>query len=303
MIYDWNANGKYSIQRAVSGVRIEKMPFLCKAMEENKPIFMSNNDLGIFSEGTKKRSHWSFIALPITSRNKELIENGFLCIENPNFIRTKPLCRRRSSRTSLARSPSRRRAGKEESTALDALTSIPDLRAYTDIIDSVNSDIYGSRRLGARRSDLPTINSAHGFEYGSKLILHIAEILSEIFGKSHVFRTWDSEFVALCPNSTMDAFTERCSRARKALQQNYYKQIRIGYTWSDGVFYAKKLVKEAKAIMRCEHVKVVAPADSIAVWGIRYSDFSAAARNGKFIVYFQPKVDMTTDTLAGAKRL
>lgn len=304
MIYDWNANGKYSIQRAVSGVRIEKMPFLSKAMEENKPIFMNNSDLGVFSEGRKKRSYWGFIALPITSRNKELIENGFLCIENPKLHKDEASLP--SAIVSYVFNEINRPGGarERENTALDALTSIPDLRAYTDIIDSVNSDIYGS--LGALAldvPDLPTINSAHGFEYGSKLILHIAEILSEIFGKSHVFRTWDSEFMALCPNTTMDAFTERCSRVRKALQQNYYKQIRIGYTWSDGVFYAKKLVKEAKAIMRCEHVKVVAPADSIAVWGIRYSDFSAAARNGKFIVYFQPKVDMTTDALAGAEAL
>ena len=306
MIYEWNSNGKYSIQRAVSGMRIEKMPFLRRCMAENTPVVISNNDLGSFSEGAKNRSQWSFIALPIINQNKDLLDKGFFCIENPKVHKDETSLP--SALVSYVFDTINRPGGarKKEKTALDALTNIPDLRSYADIIDSVNSDIYSS--LGALAldvPDLPSINSAHGFEYGSKLILHIAEVLSEVFGKSHVFRTWDYEFVALCPNTTMDVFTERCSRVRKTLRRNYYKQIRIGYTWSDGVFYAKKLVKEAKSIMRCEHVKVVPPADSIAARGIgmRYSDFSAAAKNGKFIVYFQPKVDMTTDTLAGAEAL
>ena len=303
MLYEWISNEKWSIQRAISGMRIDKFPLLCRCIEEKKPVFMSNADIRNYN--TNKGDTWNFIALPIINKeNNQTIENGFFCIENPkNKINRADL--------PLALIPYifkiTSRSGMNETSCgseLDVLTNLPNLRSYTDVIDSVNSDIYSS--LGALAldiPDLPAINSTQGFEYGSKLILHVSEILSEIFGKSYLFRTWDSEFVALCPNTTFDAFMERCDRVRSILQQSYHKQIRIGYTWSDGIFYAKKLVKEAKSIMRCEFVKVIPPADAISVWGMRYTDFSSAAENGRFTVYFQPKIDMTTETLFGAEAL
>ncbi len=303
MMYEWIASGKFSIQRAISGLRVEKFPFLCRCMKEKKPVFMHNRNKKNVFDAKDEESSWNFIAIPILNNNN-IIEKGFLCIENPKAHTERAALPSTLISYLFSMSDLKNKVENKSTVSFDKLTTLPNLRSYTEVIDSVNSDIYSS--LGVLALDVPdfsAINSMQGFDYGSKLILHIAEVLTEMFGKSYLFRTWDSEFVALCPNTTMDAFVDRCARVRTVLQQCYHKQIRIGYTWSDGIFYAKKLVKEAKAIMRCEHVKETPPADSISVWGMKYTDFRNAADNGKFTVYFQPKVDMTTDTLVGAEAL
>ena len=300
MMYEWITSGKFSIQRAISGLRIDKFPFLCRCMKEQKPVFMHNKSKKNTSAEDKEAS-WNFIAMPIVN-NDNIIEKGFFCIENPKNHTERAALPSALLSYLFSINDLRDRVQKKDSISFDKLTTLPNLRSYTEVIDSVNSDIYSS--LGVLAVDVPelsAINSIQGFDYGSKLILHIAEVLTEMFGKSYLFRTWDSEFVALCPNTTLDTFIDRCVRVRNVLQRCYYKQIRIGYTWSDGIFYAKKLVKEAKAIMRCEHIKETPPADSVFVWGMKYTDFRNAADNGKFTVYFQPKIDMTTDTLVGAE--
>ena len=109
--------------------------------------------------------------------------------------------------------------------------------------------------------------------------------------------------MVLSPNTTLEVFIDKCTWVRDILQRCYYKQIRIGYTWSSGVFFAKKLVKEAKAIMRCEKIKSIPATENLSLWGMRHDNFANGVKKGKFIVHFQPKIDMTTETIIGAEAL
>ncbi len=302
MMYEWTAEGKLSIQRAVSGMRIGKFPFLCRCMQEKKPVFMKNSDALSPSGRRNGKSSWNYIALPVM--NQKELDSGFFCIENPQLHIDRVALPTIMVKYILSASHNKRLQPNEDDRPVDSLTTLPNLRSYSDVIDSVSSDIYSS--LGALALDipnLPAINSMQGFEYGSKLILHVSEVLAELFGRSYLFRTWDSEFVALCPNTTIESFIERCTRARGILQSCYRDQIRIGYTWSSGVFYAKNLVKEAKSIMRCQDITAIHTTDRDNLWGVKYSDFGSAAQSGKFEVYFQPKIDMRTEAVVGAEAL
>lgn len=298
MANEWTKTGKHSIQRAILGMRVDKFPFLCRCMNEQKPVVIKNRKYfgSIVSDGMNP--NWSFIAIPV------IYPKGFFCIENPQIHHDSTALVTAMIKYISNVSKSRQRNDKYLINTTDDLTNLSNLRCYSDVVDSINSDLYNS--LGALALDIPNltiINSTQGFEYGSKIILHVSEILSETFGKTYLFRTWDCEFVALCPNTTLEVFIDKCTRVRDILQQSYYKQIRIGYTWSGGVFYAKKLVKEAKTIMHCESIQAIPPLDYVSVWGMHNFDFGSAVAKGKFVVYFQPQINMKTGTVVGAEAL
>ena len=128
----------------------------------------------------------------------------------------------------------------------------------------------------------------------------IVETLTGLFGKGLIFRTWDAEFVALVPNTILEVFVGRCTRLRTMMQRRYPHEIRIGYTWSDGVFKRQKLVKEAKSIMRCEEVRE-APPDKLGLlegsWPHRESPVSGKS----YLLYLQPKVDLRDGSLVGRR--
>lgn len=298
MLYEWMDRSKSSIQHVMSGMRLEKFPLLLRCLEERTPIFIrSGSEASGPCEGGKI---WHFTVFPIEARQET---DGFLCVENAQeheeeaaLVETiLPYLTREHQRYQ------RFQAG-AFSPALDSLSRLPNLRSYLDMVGSLDSSAYSS--MGALSLDVPcfsAINGSQGYDYGRELLSHIAETLADVFGKAYIFRTWDAEFVVLYPNTIMEVFIGRCTRLRTMLQRRYPGQLRIGYTWADGIFSAKSLVKEARSIMRCENVKDE-PGDRIAFLGTPRFDAQEAA-SGSFITYFQPKIDMRDGSIAGAEAL
>ena len=181
---------------------------------------------------------------------------------------------------------------------------VPDLRAYMETLYMLTSEHYSS--MGAVYLDIPgisSINSRLGFEYGSRMIWYVAHTLTELFGSALLFRTWDAEFVVFYPNSTREVFLGRCGRLRSILQRRYPKQIRIGRSWSDGVFTGRRLAKEAKDAMQVEHIEPPGETRTLASPAENYTGVGDAVHDGRFTVFFQPKIDMRTGRLSGAEAL
>lgn len=300
MPYEWTASHKHSIQQAVSGMMLGRSPLLKRCMEERAPVFLTRSHPLEYNHINSSKDSWRFTAFPLIDGESF---RGFLCIENSRehpadaalFSVLIPYILRERERFQNKRS-----VIYDSSSALQ-LMEIPNLRSYMDVIYTLTSDQYAS--LGAVCLDIPylsDINSRHGFEYGSKLLWYVSRSLADIFGPSLLFRTWDSEFVALCPNTTYQVFLGRCVRLRTALQRRYPKTIRLGYTWSDGIFDGKKLVEEARAIMRCEHPSKEPESPSLPAFLAKSSNPNNA---GSFVVFFQPKIDIITGMLVGAEAL
>ena len=180
--------------------------------------------------------------------------------------------------------------------------SLPNLRSYTNAVCTLTSDAYSS--MGAVCLDipgLPSINGSLGFAYGREVLQYVSRALADLFGSTHLFRTWDAEFVTLCPNTTHEIFLGRCNRLRSVLECRYPKTVRVGYTWADGVFTGKELVNEARSIMRCERVPLQYRQDC--AQGATLHSAGDFIRPKRFTVYFQPKVNMTDGTVTGAEAL
>ena len=305
MPFEWTGHRKPSIQHAVSGMLVSRIPLLNRCIKERAPVFLTRNSPGQTGKNGDKNSDtpWYFTVFPLIKADDMY---GFLCVENSRehpadaalFSAIIPYMLKERQRFQGQGQGS---AGAPHSTVL---TQLPNLRSYMDMIYSLSSDSYSS--LGAVCLDVPSLsalNSNLGFEYGSKLLWYVSKTLTDIFGPSLLFRTWDAEFVALCPNTTQEVFLGRCTRLRSLMQRRYPKQVRIGYTWSDGVFNGKNLVNEARSIMRCEHVDTVPSADQLALTSAQFPNVAEAVHSDRITVFLQPIVELKTGRLVGAEAL
>lgn len=301
MPFEWTSPHKPSIQQAVSGLLVDRFPTLKRCLEEQAPVLLARRKPDSSGDQAAEETLWRFTVFPLME-NAET--TGFLCIENPQ---------EHPSDVTLAATMvpyilgERKRFHAQMQTPGDPtgafLQGLPNLRSYLNVIYTLNSDLYSS--LGAVCLDIPglsSINGSLGFEYGSRLLWYVSKTLADIFGNTFLFRTWDAEFVVLCPDTTRQVFVGRCTRLRSILQRRYPKDIRIGYTWSKGVFSGRNLVSEARAIMRCEQVPALPKARTLAMDdGLHTAE--EGVQLGRFTVYFQPKVNMATGALAGAEAL
>ena len=300
MTYEWTSASKWSIQQAVSGMRLERFPLLERCLAERAPVFLTRQAGQAPEIGSLSARPWCFTAFPLI-RNQEV--EGFLCIEN---AREHPADAALFSTLIPYMMLQRERFHDEGHTAgtTEQLMGLPDLRAYMESIYTLTSDRYSS--LGALCLDIPNfaaINSSHGFEYGSKLLWYVAKTLTDLFGAALLFRTWDAEFVIFLPNTTREVFLGRCGRLRSILQRRYPKLVRIGRVWAEGVFTGRHLVEEAKDRMQREYTASPESLSPLAQPAENYASVEDAIRDGRFTVYFQPKVDMRTGTLVGAEAL
>ena len=301
MPYEWTSPRKPSIQEAVSGMLVERFPILKRCLKEQAPVLLARREPISPDHQATAENLWRFAAFPLSEDNRT---HGFLCVEN---------AQEHASEVTLATTmvPYILGEWKRFHTQMEMpgdlsgafLQGLPNLRAYMNVIYTLNSDFYSS--LGAVCLDVPglsSINGSLGFEYGSKLLLYVSKTLADIFGNTFLFRTWDAEFVVLCPDTTRQVFVGRCTRLRSILQRRYPKDIRIGYTWSNGVFSGRNLVSEARAIMRCEQVPALPKVRTLTMDDGLHSA-EEGVRLGRFTVYFQPRVHMTTGALVGAEAL
>ena len=299
MLYEWDSRQKYSIQHIISGMSLDRFPLLVRCMKEKAPVITESNGEAFGTH--EKGKFWHFAVFPLFVQNEV---RGFFCVENAQkhpedsaLIETMlPYMKQEQDRYQDG-------APRPSFQLSDSLSRLPNLRSYLDTAELLTSD--SSSSMGALSLDVPNfsaLNGNLGFDYGREMLGFIADMLSDVFGKAYIFRTWDAEFVVLYPNTIMEVFVSRCTRLRTMLQRRYPGQIRIGYTWADGVYTAKNLVKEARSIMQCETVKMDSGERLTFLEKDRF-DTGKGTKKDHFIAYFQPKINMKDGSLAGAEAL
>ena len=250
MPYEWTSVKMPSIQQKVSGTMAEKLPLLVRCEKENRPIFLMRQ----FPPGKQKEDDdepWQFAVFPM--RDEEGIQ-GYLCIENPKTKVSDAVLPLLLSSCLLKERKKFMRNGAASSASNGiAVFDLPDSNSYIKEMYSFNSDIYST--LGAVCVDIPdfsAINSSRGFEYGRKMLWNVIRKMTGVFGRSMLYRTWDAELVAFCPDATQQIFQEKCAWLQAALNREYPEEIRVGYAWSDKLFSGRDLVDDARRQMQQE---------------------------------------------------
>lgn len=301
MTFEWTSAGRRSIQQVVSGMRLERFPLLIRCMEERAPVFLTRHLPDQADAGDAARQSWHFTALPLI-RDPQQPVAGFLCIENAQthpadaalFTTLIPLMLQQRERFS---------GGERPSAAVERLMGLPDLSAYLETLYTLSSQQYSS--LGVVCLDIPALSvhgGRHSFESGSRMLWYVANTLEELFGSALLFRTREAEFVVFYPNTTREVFLACCGRLRSILQRRYPRQVRIGRAWADGEFTGRQLAKQAQAAMHLELV-LSDGAREPAASAEEPSAVRGATHDGRFTVYYQPKINIRTSALSGAEAL
>ena len=297
MLYEWTGSGKHSIRNVMSGMQISKIPLLQRCRDRQEPVFAKSSREA--AESRERAEEWNFMGFPLKRDGRV---KGFLCVENARVHQKDgallytliPYIQMDYARKQML-------ADIQSGSSGDTLSLLPNRRSYMDEICTFNSDRYSS--MGVLTIDIPgfsEINSSFGFEYGREILQYCTDMLRSVFGGNYIFRTWDAEFVALQPNTIQAVFTGRCIRLRTMLQRRYPRQIRIGYTWSDGVFDAGDLVREARYMMHSESTDGTEEKkqSSDIAWLLEDKELEQ-----KYVLYLQPKIDMRSGAMIGAETL
>ena len=304
MLNEWVEKGKHSIQQNISGKRISRFPVIARYADATAPVVLSMRQPPDERAAGGEVS-WQYAIFPMEKLNGA---GQLLCIENP---------RRSIERTALltellpylSRERVRRGGVQEAVSPLDRLYALPNQQAYMDAAYAMDSDRY--RSMGALAVDIPDfarLKEERGYEYGMRFLLRISEVLMDVFGRALLFHTREAEFVALCADTTYEAFLNQCARAKQLVGRKYMGLFRIGCTWSDGIFKASDLVSKARSIMKCATPTGVVPITEVSQndeWSALLSKAGSGgpAEERRFTIYLQPKVDMRTRQLVGAEAL
>ena len=304
MLFEWVSPAKRSIQQVVSGAQLSRFPLLQRCLKEQAPVFLTRTQPISLQGEQASGEPWYYTAFPLVEQEEV---KGFLCVENarehpadaalfstliPYILHERARFRSRPSRPEAVSSP------------VANPLNLPNLRSYMEVVFTLDSKRYSS--MGVVCLDIPNlsaINGSLGFEYGSRLLWFTSKTLADLFGAGWLFRTWDAEFVALSPNTTRQAFLNKCALLRSQLTRRYPQDLRIGYTWDNADFTAKDLVNEAREIMQQERGFPILTQDGLMREEPGFQEVEEAMHGGRFLVYFQPKIEIRTGALYGAEVL
>ncbi len=303
MINEWTGKGKFSIQYSLSGKNVDRFPVIARFVRNPSPLFLSMKEKWEERDGEGVKTPWQYAILPMEKAEET---EQMLCIENP---------RRSLERTALldqlipylSRERSRFSSQKREASPLDRLYSIPNLQTYMNVIYSLDSDMNSS--LGVMAVDIPDfalLKEEKGYEYGTRFLLRLSEVLLDVFGRSLLFHTKEAEFIVLCTDMTYETFLNQCARVRQLVDRKYAGMFRTGCTWSGGIFDARDLVQKARSLMRCagpsELFDLAEPAGAKEM--VQSSSLHAVTKDiDRFTIYLQPKVDIRSGSLTGVEAL
>ena len=241
---EWDSSGITEIQSIVSGQTLDMLPLVELCANEQAPLFLTRS-----ADKTASSAEWRYMLLPMLGQTPP---SGYLCIENAKNSFSEdalpdaliPYIVREYQRYQSIRTQS---FGFE----LHLQKDDPQISEYTNTASLITSDTYSSLGvLCIEIPEFPALNATLGFEYGRAMLRFISQSAAATFGRNLLFRTWDSEFTVLCPNTTEQVFLSKYGRLKRKLFGRYPGKIRIGQKWTESHFNGKDLAEQVRSEMR-----------------------------------------------------
>lgn len=184
----------------------------------------------------------------------------------------------------------------------DDLTGLLNRNSLVDYLESVNSTELKS--LGALSVDingLKNFNKEFGREYGDEVVVRVGEVLAEHFHSGEVYRLTGDEYLVLEEDVSYEEFTKQIYAAHTTLDNISLGLVSVGYAWEKVDIDVDKLVNSAEIMMREEKKKYYKNLKKGHHEPIIKQDLLEDLRQGNFIVCLVPKMDVQSETVAGAE--
>lgn len=180
----------------------------------------------------------------------------------------------------------------------DVLTGLKNHISYREKIEEY--EVRKPQTLGVTYVDingLKSINNKKGHIYGDKIIIKVAKILYELFGDS-VYRVDGNEFIILEENVSEEGYETFMSELKKRINDDEQVDVSVGFSWNK--------ISDVEG----EHASVLG--DSVSIYNDyeikEYRNFLRnnlvrEIKNGRFIVYYQPQINLERNEIVGAEAL
>lgn len=193
----------------------------------------------------------------------------------------------------------------ERSSYTDLLTGLKNRNCYIKRLNELSMKVPNT--LGVIYLDIngmKQINDGYGHEYGDSMIQKVAEIL-RCHAKGRAYRVGGDEFIILCVNNTQDEFQKLTMELRRDFDEDRECDVSMGCTWKDDDISAIQEVINADDLMYAEkqnYYHSILNHGRIARTGMA-TEVLQEIVDRRFLVYFQPQVDLETLKVIGAEAL
>lgn len=246
----------------------------------------------------------SLLAAPLR-RDGEIV--GFIGVDDPTRASGNLMLLRSVSEFVLEELEKRRLIAELEYLSyIDALTGLKNRNQYARVLKDL--DRKPPSTLGVITLDingLKNTNETHGQAYGDYVIKETGKILKDVLPDA-VFRTSGDEFVALCVDMTRDTFQECVMALRAGFDATRDFNVSIGCSWDDGEFDVNSLIQQAEELRYGEKQSYYHSVLSEGRTTVRsgfVGEVLQEIADDRFLVFYQPQVDIKTGKIIGAEAL
>lgn len=196
----------------------------------------------------------------------------------------------------------------ERMSYIDVLTGLRNRNQYACVLREFETN--PPTTLGIITLDingLRGINDTHGFDYGDRVLKKAADILQDHFSQG-MYRIGGDEFVVLCADISKEAFQYQVVLLRSAFDADEICDVSIGFAWScdEDSVDVDALRHQAHEMRRAEkqsyYHMVLNEGRDVSRTGFA-GEVLQEIEDDRFVVYYQPQVDIKTGAVVGAEAL
>ncbi|MDO5115174.1 MAG: bifunctional diguanylate cyclase/phosphodiesterase [Synergistaceae bacterium] len=305
--YEWLRDGVPAESDRVTDVNLS--PLRQKCHSERTPMIIK--DIEMLREGDpaeyerqKKRGVHAIYCVPYESEGKM---RGCVGVDNPtlnmgNFSMLKTLALLVSNQIDQYRLRSRQ----EYAIYHDALTGLRNRNSYNHYRSGLEEEKL--RRVGVAVGNLNSLdrqNRDFGVENGDGVVKLAATILQKHFSKDMLFRFEGDEFIVVCENISFQPFIKRVEEAEREISEKTLCGITTGHTWAEEDIMIGAMVNTAKRHMVEKKKLYYASKDEDSRYNSKQilENLKANIAAGNFLIYIQPKINLSDGSLHGAEAL
>ncbi|MBQ4529905.1 MAG: sensor domain-containing phosphodiesterase [Lachnospiraceae bacterium] len=309
-LYQWTKEG---IENSVEEIKVidiknpqtkenvykKRMPILIRDIEDIKEVSPEEYN------HQKRRKVRSIYAVPYMEDDKV---KGFVGVDNPELtIENFALLKMMTLFVEERFFRHQHRVQQEYNLYHDKLTGQKNrnsLRIYSkDDIDKLEG------KMGvavANINGLRDVNRDFGQEYGDNMVVQFAEFLEKKFQGREIFRLDGDEFVVVCQDISYEEIQKQVLEAEKESESVLLRGASFGYAWTEeneknlpGLIHsATQLMILSKRRYYEKHKKFSKYSN-----GKLLESLLEELKSGNFMIYIQPKIDVTKEELVGMEAL
>lgn len=192
---------------------------------------------------------------------------------------------------------------REHETTHDRLTGLWNRNSFILSENNWKEHLYGS--LGVITTDiigLAYLNRDFGYLVGSKKLVEVSRMLKDVFEGYRIYRYDGDEMLVCCPNVARSEFELMVSCLKEKISGLDF-MVAMGYSWNTHANIADQ-IGEAELVMEQDKLYLTYNSDfrQLAQQSM-IDEVECTMREGRYLVYMQPKVNVHTGRTVGAEAL